>query len=55
MSAASESRVGSGVTAAALSVVVFMQAASEHVVLFGYFWQPPAPSHLPLVPQVVGP
>jgi hypothetical protein len=25
--------------------------AGAHVVPFGYFWQPPAPSHLPFVPQ----
>jgi hypothetical protein len=31
------------------------QLASEHFVPSAYFWQPPAPSHLPFVPQVVGP
>jgi hypothetical protein len=29
--------------------------AEEQGVLFGYFWQAPAPSHLPLVPQLEGP
>jgi hypothetical protein len=31
------------------------QIADEHGVLFGYFWQPPAPSHFPSVPQVEAP
>jgi hypothetical protein len=31
------------------------QSAAEHEVPFGYFWQPPAPSHLPLVPQLAAP
>jgi hypothetical protein len=31
------------------------QVAVEQGVLSGYFWQPPAPSHLPFVPQLVGP
>jgi hypothetical protein len=31
------------------------QLAGEQIVLSAYFWQPPAPSHLPFVPQVVGP
>jgi hypothetical protein len=31
------------------------QDVVEHVVLSGYFWQPPAPLHLPFVPQVVAP
>jgi hypothetical protein len=29
--------------------------AAEHPVPSGYFWQPPAPSHLPLVPQLAAP
>jgi hypothetical protein len=28
-----------------------MQTCDEQEVPFGYFWQPPAPSHLPFVPQ----
>jgi hypothetical protein len=35
-----------------VSVVVLAHVACEHVVLSGYFWQPPEPSHLPSVPQV---
>jgi hypothetical protein len=31
------------------------QLAAEHTVPFGYFWHPPAPSHLPLVPQLAAP
>jgi hypothetical protein len=30
------------------------QEAGEQVVPSAYFWQPPPPSHLPFVPQVVG-
>jgi hypothetical protein len=40
---------------ASLSVDELWQVACEQVVPFAYFWQPPAPSHLPFVPQVVGP
>src|SRR5262249_7983318 len=33
--------------------MLFAQLSGAHtVVLAGYFWQPPEPSHLPLVPQV---
>lgn len=31
------------------------QEAVEQEVPLGYFWQPPAPSHLPLVPQLAAP
>jgi hypothetical protein len=31
------------------------QAAGAHDVPFGYFWQPPAPSHLPFVEQAGAP
>jgi hypothetical protein len=31
------------------------QLAAEHDVPFGYFWQPPTPSHLPFVPQLAPP
>jgi hypothetical protein len=31
------------------------QLAAEHDVPFAYFWQPPAPSHLPFVPQLAAP
>jgi hypothetical protein len=31
------------------------QLAVEQPVPFGYFWQPPAPSHLPFVPQLEAP
>jgi hypothetical protein len=31
------------------------QVAFEQPVPFGYFWQPPAPSHLPFEPQLEGP
>ena len=37
---------------ASVSVDVLAQPAGEHVVPSAYFWQPPAPSHLPFVPQV---
>jgi hypothetical protein len=37
---------------ASVSVDVLAQLAGEHVVPSAYFWQPPAPSHLPFVPQV---
>jgi hypothetical protein len=37
------------------SVDVFEQVAAEQVVPFAYFWQPPAPSHLPFVPQLGAP
>jgi hypothetical protein len=40
---------------ARLSVVALAQVACEQVVPSGYFWQPPAPSHLPFVPQLVSP
>jgi hypothetical protein len=40
---------------ASFSVAVLWQLACEHVVPSAYFWQPPAPLHLPFVPQVVGP
>jgi hypothetical protein len=32
-----------------------VQIGGAHVVPFAYFWQPPAPSHLPFVPQVEAP
>jgi hypothetical protein len=31
------------------------QAACEQLVPSAYFWQPPAPSHLPFVPQLAAP
>jgi hypothetical protein len=31
------------------------QLAAEQDVPFAYFWQPPAPSHLPFVPQLAPP
>src|SRR4051795_2682234 len=31
------------------------QMAVEQGVAFGYFWQPPVPSHLPLLPQLEAP
>jgi hypothetical protein len=31
------------------------QVAAEHEVPSAYFWQPPAPSHLPFVPQLAFP
>jgi len=37
---------------ASLSVEVLVQLAGEHVVPSAYFWQPPAPSHFPFVPQL---
>jgi hypothetical protein len=40
---------------ASLSVAVLWQVACEQVVPSGYFWQPPAPSHLPFVPQLALP
>jgi hypothetical protein len=38
-----------------LSVAVFWQTACEQLVPSAYFWQPPAPSQRPFVPQVVAP
>jgi len=32
-----------------------VQLSPAHWVLFAYFWQPPPPLHLPLVPQVLAP
>jgi hypothetical protein len=40
---------------ASFSVDVLAHVAAEHVVPFAYFWQPPAPSHLPIVPQLGAP
>ena len=40
---------------ASLSVDELWQVACEQVVPFAYFWQPPAPSHLPFVPQLGAP
>jgi hypothetical protein len=41
---------------AIVSVAPFAgQLADEQGVLSAYFWQPPAPSHLPFVPQVDAP
>lgn len=40
---------------ASLSVAVFWQTACEQLVPSAYFWQPPAPSQRPFVPQVVAP
>jgi hypothetical protein len=40
---------------ASVSVDVLAHAAGEHTVSSGYFWQWPPPSHLPFVPQLVGP
>jgi len=34
---------------------VSAQVACEHVVPLGYFWQPPAPSHLPFAPHAAAP
>ena len=35
--------------------VASVQVSAAHSVPIGYFWQPPSPSHLPLVPQVAAP
>jgi hypothetical protein len=40
---------------ASFSVDELWQVACEHVVPSAYFWHPPAPLHLPFVPQLVGP
>jgi hypothetical protein len=40
---------------ASWSVEVLVHVAEEQIVPSEYFWQPPAPSHLPFVPQVVAP
>jgi hypothetical protein len=40
---------------ASFSVAVFWQTACEQLVPSAYFWQPPAPSQRPFVPQVVAP
>jgi hypothetical protein len=40
---------------ASVSVDVLAQVADEHTVSSGYFWQLPLPSHLPFVPQLMGP
>jgi hypothetical protein len=43
------------VPASASAVAPAGQLAAEHDVPFGYFWQPPAPSHLPFVEQAGAP
>ena len=40
---------------ASFNVVVLEQLACEQAVPSAYFWQPPAPSHLPFVLQLAAP
>jgi hypothetical protein len=40
------------VAASVCTVLCAGHDAAAHTVLAAYFWQPPAPSHLPVLPQV---